>query len=75
MPKLRRARDATRQNREVRWRCDYLTRAGFDKALAKAIAADPRWDLHALLELRERGCPPALAARILDPVDAQEPRP
>jgi hypothetical protein len=73
MPKLRRTRDAARENQVVQWRRQYLLRAGFDDPLAQAVAADPRWDLHALLELRERGCPPALAARILAPVDAQEP--
>jgi hypothetical protein len=27
------------------------------------------YDLHALIELVERGCPPALAVRILGPLD------
>lgn len=56
----------------VSWRCAYLVEAGLDDALASAVAADPRWDLHALLELLERGCPPALAARILAPADDEE---
>jgi hypothetical protein len=73
MPKLRRTTDAARKSRDVQWRRQYLLRAGFDEALARTVAADRRWDVHELLELLERGCPPALAARILAPVDAQEP--
>jgi hypothetical protein len=30
-------------------------------------------DLHALIELIERGCPPGLAARILAPLDTERP--
>lgn len=54
------------------WRFEYLVWAGLDAALAQAVAADPRWDLHALLQLVERGCPAALAARILAPADDEE---
>lgn len=72
MPKLRRNRESPSQDRVVAWRCEYLVRAGFDEALAVTLAADLRWDLHALLGLVERGCPPALAARILAPVDEPE---
>ena len=43
---------------------------GFTPALAAAIACDPRYDLHVLIELVERGCRPDLAARILAPLDA-----
>jgi len=56
----------------VPWRERRLQEAGFDAGLARALAGDPRSDLHALIELTERGCPPALAARILAPQD--EPR-
>ena len=52
-----------------RWRERQLTRAGFDAALASRTAADRSIDLHALIELVERGCPPDLAARILAPLD------
>jgi hypothetical protein len=38
------------------------------------VAVDNRYDLHALLELVDRGCPPALAARILAPLDEIDPR-
>jgi hypothetical protein len=46
-----------------------LIRTGVDPSLAAAIAAEPAIDVHALIELIERGCPPHLAARILAPLD------
>ena len=55
------------------WRHRRLLAAGFPDALASALAADPRADLHAHIELTERGCPPELAARILAPL-GDEPR-
>jgi hypothetical protein len=36
--------------------------------VADAVASDPRFDLHALLQLVDRGCPPGLAVRILAPL-------
>jgi hypothetical protein len=51
------------------WRERRLLRAGFDADLAASIAADCAVDLHALIELVESGCPPALAVRILAPLD------
>jgi hypothetical protein len=51
------------------WRFDRLVAAGFDRGAAAVIAATQSFDLHALLELVDRGCPPALAARILAPLD------
>jgi hypothetical protein len=51
------------------WRRGRLLDAGFGIELAEVLAADRRMDLHALLQLVERGCPPALAARILAPLD------
>jgi hypothetical protein len=54
------------------WRREQLRRAGFPARLAARIASDGRYDLHALIELVERGCPPALAERILAPLDAEE---
>jgi hypothetical protein len=53
----------------LEWRRCRLQDAGFDRALADTLAADRRMDLHALLQLVERGCPPVLAARILAPAD------
>lgn len=59
----------------VPWRRRRLERAGFDGALTEKLASDPRTDVHALLELVDRGCPPHLAARILAPLDAGEEPP
>ena len=50
------------------WRTCRLLEAGFPRELAASLAAG-RVDLHALLELVDAGCPPALAARILSPLD------
>jgi hypothetical protein len=52
-----------------RWRREQLRNAGFGKSRAGQLAHDRRWDLHALIELVERGCPPQLAVRILAPLD------
>jgi hypothetical protein len=54
-----------------RWRREQLLAAGFDPRLATAVAGSPAYDLHAMIELVERGCPPALAARILAPLDEE----
>ena len=51
------------------WRRDQLVGAGFTLPESRRVACDPRYDLHALLELVERGCPPHLAVRILAPLD------
>ncbi|MGH2995416.1 MAG: hypothetical protein ACRDON_11735 [Gaiellaceae bacterium] len=53
----------------VAWRRRQLRDAGFDDALAALLAGDCRVDLHALIELVERGCPSELAARILAPLE------
>jgi hypothetical protein len=49
----------------VGWRRERLAEAGFPLPLAARVAEDLQYDLHALIELVERGCPPALALRIL----------
>jgi hypothetical protein len=36
------------------------------------LACDGRYDLHALLELVDQGCPPRLAPRILAPHDEED---
>jgi hypothetical protein len=51
------------------WRRRRLAAAGFEPALAAELAAQPAVDLDELLVLVDRGCPPALAARILAPLD------
>lgn len=53
----------------VPWRRRRLEHAGFQAELAQRLAGDRRFDLHAVLELIDRGCPPELAARILAPLD------
>lgn len=55
--------------RVTAWRRRHLERAGFAAPLADALARDAQTDIHALLELVDRGCTPELAARILAPVD------
>jgi hypothetical protein len=51
----------------VAWRRRLLRSAGFSDILAHLLAATPGMDIHALLALVDRGCPPELAARILGP--------
>jgi hypothetical protein len=53
----------------ISWRRDQLVHAGFTLPEAVRLAEDPRYDLHALIELVERGCPPELAVRILAPLE------
>jgi hypothetical protein len=55
------------------WRYERLRRAGLDAKPAEALSHESDLDLHALIELVERGCPPELAARILAPLDAERP--
>jgi hypothetical protein len=53
----------------VEWRREVLLRAGIAPDVATNLAWDCGIDLHSLLELIDRGCPPHLAARILAPLD------
>ena len=55
----------------VRWRREQLRGSGFPSPLAGRLASDWRYDLHVLIELVERGCPPELAARIVAPLDGE----
>ena len=55
----------------IRWRREQLTGSGFPLPLAARLAKDARYDLHALIELVERGCPPDLALRILAPLEEE----
>ena len=59
----------------VEWRSEVLRHAGFDAALASVLAADGDVDLHGLLNLIDRGCPPHLAARILAPLERGQQAP
>lgn len=51
------------------WRRERLVRAGLPRSLSARLAADPRYDVHDLLALVARGCPPELAVRILAPLE------
>jgi hypothetical protein len=53
----------------VLWRTRRLRQAGFGAQLAGALARDCAYDLHEVLSLVDRGCPPDLAAHILAPLD------
>jgi len=55
------------------WRAQRLRSAGFPVDLAERLAREDQVDLHELLELVDRDCPPHLAARILAPLD-DDPR-
>jgi hypothetical protein len=56
-------------NDAVAWRRARLRKAGFDTALTEPLSRECAVDLHALIGLVERGCPPPLAARIMAPLD------
>jgi hypothetical protein len=61
-------RSAEADRAVVDWRRQQLLDAGFSPGLADEVACNWRYDLHAMIELVERGCEPALAARILAPL-------
>ena len=64
------ATKTTSEGRDVvGWRAEQLLSSGFSQPLATRLASDPRYDLHALIELVERGCAPELAVRILAPLE------
>ncbi|HEY1368352.1 MAG TPA: hypothetical protein VGF23_14620 [Gaiellaceae bacterium] len=56
----------------ISWRREQLLQGGFAPQTAARLARDQRYDLHALIELVERGCPPPLAVRILAPLDEED---
>jgi hypothetical protein len=60
-----------REAEVVSWRRHQLARTGFPLPLASRLASDPRYDLHALIELVEGGCLPELAVRILAPLEKE----
>jgi hypothetical protein len=64
---------AEREARSVTaWRREQLIEAGFPLPLAASVAKDGRYDLHALIELVERGCRTELAVRILAPLECED---
>ena len=56
---------------DVAWREARLRVAGFEWETASHLARADAVDLHELLELVDRGCPPNLAARILAPLESE----
>lgn len=62
-------RPGTKGQSVVAWRRDRLAETGFPLPLASVLSRDRRFDLHALIELVERGCPPELAVRIEAPLE------
>jgi hypothetical protein len=62
-------RETSAATDSAQWRAACLRRGGCSAELAARLAEDRGYDLHALLELLDRGCPPPLAARILAPLD------
>jgi hypothetical protein len=76
MARLRRHADPQQGQVEIfSWRVGVLREAGFGKALADRVARDGRHDIHALLELVDRGCHPELAVRIRAPLDEEPTHP
>ncbi len=55
------------------WRATRLRAAGYEAGTARSLARDGRYDIHALIELAERGCPHDLAVRIVAPLDPWPP--
>jgi hypothetical protein len=53
----------------IDWRRRQLLLAAFCGEAADELACNWRYDLHALIELVERGCEPSFASRILAPLD------
>ena len=68
-PVPRNAIESPQADGVVLWRAGRLKEAGFSSELADALARDCAYDLHAVLGLVDRGCPPYLAVRILAPLD------
>lgn len=57
--------DRTEIERIERWRADELERAGYEPRTAGRLAVRHDVDLHAAVDLLERGCSPELALKIL----------
>jgi hypothetical protein len=55
------------------WPRRRLLDVGLPPALARVVASDARYDLHALLVLVDCGCDPVLAVRILAPLEEPAP--
>ncbi len=51
--------------RVLKWRCEELERAGYDRLAARELAARKDVDLHVAVRLARGGCPAPTALRIL----------
>ncbi len=60
-----------RDSAVVSWRREQLLDAGFGQDASEMLARECGVDLHALLDLVGRGCPPRLAIRILSPLPGE----
>ena len=58
----------------VEWRARRLRAAGLDRDQSRVVAEDGGYDIHALLDLVDRGCPAPLAVRIVAPLDGRGDR-
>jgi hypothetical protein len=67
------ARRIAQRDGVAEWRRRRLLAAGLAPEVASWVATRSRTDLHALLELIDRGCPPQLAVRILAPLEERPP--
>ena len=56
----------------VNWRQLELEQCGFPQFLAARVARDGRYDVGGLIALVNQGCPPALAVRILSPLEDED---
>lgn len=56
----------------MNWRQLELEQCGFPAPLAARVARDERYDLQQLIELVQQGCSPALAVRILSPIERND---
>jgi hypothetical protein len=56
---------ATEEERVFSWRHASLLAAGYEHRLAFKLALRSEVDLHLAIRLRQTGCPPETAARIL----------
>ena len=63
-----------REDDLLAWRVDRLLTAGFSEREALVLVRCGGVDLHAVLDLIDRGCSPWLAARITASLDCQLPR-
>ena len=52
------------------WRRTELVQCGFPPELATRVSRDERYDLRELIELVHGGCTPAVAVRMLAPLEA-----